>query len=220
MGDKTQLLSFLLASRFPGKQWSIIAGIFVATIFNHLFAAALGDWAASHVSPDVTRWVLGIAFLGFAAWALIPDKLDDEGNNGKRAGAFDEVVPGQLFQGHTRFATSSITSLDGCHPHQWSPRRVLSVYSGFATGAIAAAELEALIEEEGTLDKDSRLSFTLKTEDSDRDFAYVVTAVVTGPDGRAAAGSKPSASSVAVVAVAILAEVVLLGMVRGNIGVD
>jgi putative Ca2+/H+ antiporter (TMEM165/GDT1 family) len=92
MGDKTQLLSFLLASRFPGKQWSIIAGIFVATIFNHLFAAALGDWAASHVSPDVTRWVLGIAFLGFAAWALIPDKLDDEGKNGKRAGAFATTV--------------------------------------------------------------------------------------------------------------------------------
>ena len=76
MGDKTQLLSFLLASRFPGRPWAIIAGIFCATIANHFFAAGLGDWAAANVSADVMRWILGIAFLGFAAWALVPDKLD------------------------------------------------------------------------------------------------------------------------------------------------
>lgn len=79
MGDKTQLLSFLLASRFPGRHWPIIAGIFCATIANHLFAAGLGDWAAANVSPQVMRWVLGLAFLGFAAWALIPDTFEDSG---------------------------------------------------------------------------------------------------------------------------------------------
>ncbi|HWV19109.1 MAG TPA: TMEM165/GDT1 family protein [Rhodocyclaceae bacterium] len=79
MGDKTQLLSFLLASRFPGRHWPIIAGIFCATIANHFFAAGLGDWAAANVSAEVMRWVLGLAFLGFAAWALIPDTLEDEG---------------------------------------------------------------------------------------------------------------------------------------------
>ena len=78
MGDKTQLLSFLLASRFPGRPWPVIAGIFCATIANHCFAAGLGDWAAANVSADVMRWVLGIAFLGFAAWALIPDTLDKD----------------------------------------------------------------------------------------------------------------------------------------------
>ena len=27
-----------------------------------------------------------------------------------------------LFQGHTRFATSSVCNIAGCHPHQWLPR--------------------------------------------------------------------------------------------------
>jgi putative Ca2+/H+ antiporter (TMEM165/GDT1 family) len=77
MGDKTQLLSFLLATKFKGRHWALIGGIFVATIANHFVAAFLGDWVAANVSPDVMRWILGVAFLGFAAWALIPDKLED-----------------------------------------------------------------------------------------------------------------------------------------------
>jgi putative Ca2+/H+ antiporter (TMEM165/GDT1 family) len=78
MGDKTQLLSFLLASKFRGRQWAIIGGIFVATIANHFVAAFLGDWVAANVGPDVMRWILGVAFLAFAAWALIPDKLEGD----------------------------------------------------------------------------------------------------------------------------------------------
>jgi putative Ca2+/H+ antiporter (TMEM165/GDT1 family) len=89
MGDKTQLLSFMLATRFRGRAWAIIAGIFASTVANHFLAAFLGDWIAQHVSADVMRWVLGIGFLAFAAWALIPDKLDDEGEaKGLRYGAF------------------------------------------------------------------------------------------------------------------------------------
>lgn len=89
MGDKTQLLSFILAAKFRGRHWPIIAGIFVATIANHFVAAFLGDWVAAHVAPDIMRWVLGAGFLAFAAWALIPDKLDDdEGSKPNRFGAF------------------------------------------------------------------------------------------------------------------------------------
>ena len=78
MGDKTQLLSFVLATRFKNRQWAIIAGVFVATLANHFVAAYLGDWVASHISPNIMRWLLGLSFLGFAGWALIPDKLDGE----------------------------------------------------------------------------------------------------------------------------------------------
>ncbi len=88
MGDKTQLLSFILATRFAGRHWQIIAGIFIATIANHLGAAALGDWIAANVGPNVMRWVLGLAFLAFAAWALIPDRLEDEGRKSGAYGAF------------------------------------------------------------------------------------------------------------------------------------
>ncbi len=89
MGDKTQLLSFILAAKFRGRHWPIIGGIFVATIANHFVAAFLGDWVAAHVAPDIMRWILGVGFLAFAAWALIPDKLDDdEGAKPNRFGAF------------------------------------------------------------------------------------------------------------------------------------
>jgi putative Ca2+/H+ antiporter (TMEM165/GDT1 family) len=88
LGDKTQLLSFVLAARFRGRQWTIIAGIFAATIVNHLCAAYVGDWVAAKVSPDVMRWVLGLAFLGFAAWALIPDTLDDSKKQESKYGPF------------------------------------------------------------------------------------------------------------------------------------
>jgi putative Ca2+/H+ antiporter (TMEM165/GDT1 family) len=88
IGDKTQLLSFVLAARFAGRHGAIIAGILVATIANHLVAAYLGGWAASLVGPDWLRWILGLAFLAFAVWALIPDTLDDGDARATRSGAF------------------------------------------------------------------------------------------------------------------------------------
>jgi putative Ca2+/H+ antiporter (TMEM165/GDT1 family) len=88
MGDKTQLLSFVLAARYAGRHWPISAGIFVATIANHLCAAFVGDWVAARVSADIMRWSLGITFLAFAAWALIPDTLDEDKQQTARYGAF------------------------------------------------------------------------------------------------------------------------------------
>jgi putative Ca2+/H+ antiporter (TMEM165/GDT1 family) len=88
MGDKTQLLSFVLAARFAGRHWAIIAGIFIATIANHFIAAFFGDWIAAQVNATVLRVVLGVAFLAFAAWALIPDKLDEAKDDARAYGAF------------------------------------------------------------------------------------------------------------------------------------
>ncbi len=76
IGDKTQLLSFILAAKFR-KPLTIIAAIFVATIANHAFAAAIGTWITSLLSPKALRWVLGISFLAMAAWILIPDKFEE-----------------------------------------------------------------------------------------------------------------------------------------------
>jgi Ca2+/H+ antiporter, TMEM165/GDT1 family len=77
MGDKTQLLAFILAARFK-KPLPIVLGILVATLVNHGLAGALGAWITSVLSPDVLRWVLGLSFLGMAAWTLIPDKIEEE----------------------------------------------------------------------------------------------------------------------------------------------
>jgi putative Ca2+/H+ antiporter (TMEM165/GDT1 family) len=77
IGDKTQLLAFLLAARFK-KPWPIVAGIIAATLLNHGLAGALGAWITGVLSPQVLRWVLGLSFLGMAAWTLIPDKIEEE----------------------------------------------------------------------------------------------------------------------------------------------
>lgn len=75
IGDKTQLLAFILAARFK-RPIPIILGIFCATLINHGVAGALGAWITTVVSPDMMRWVLVVSFLGMALWALIPDKID------------------------------------------------------------------------------------------------------------------------------------------------
>ncbi len=77
IGDKTQLLAFILAARFK-KPVPIIAGILLATMVNHGLAGALGAWITATISPDVLRWILGVSFIAMAAWTLIPDKIEDE----------------------------------------------------------------------------------------------------------------------------------------------
>jgi putative Ca2+/H+ antiporter (TMEM165/GDT1 family) len=77
IGDKTQLLALLLSARFR-RPVPIILGIFVATLANHTLAGLLGAWISDALSPDVLRWGLGISFLAIAAWALKPDKLDEQ----------------------------------------------------------------------------------------------------------------------------------------------
>ncbi|GJJ05429.1 UPF0016 family membrane protein [Duganella rhizosphaerae] len=77
IGDKTQLLAFCLAAKFR-RPLPIVAAIFVATIANHAFAAAVGAWITSLLGPDILRWVLGVSFLAMAAWTLVPDKIDED----------------------------------------------------------------------------------------------------------------------------------------------
>jgi len=77
IGDKTQLLAFILAARFR-RPWPIIAGIVCATLVNHGLAGALGAWITTAVEPSTLRWLLGLSFIAMAAWVLIPDKMDDD----------------------------------------------------------------------------------------------------------------------------------------------
>ncbi|MET0519387.1 MAG: TMEM165/GDT1 family protein [Burkholderiaceae bacterium] len=81
IGDKTQLLAFLLAARFK-RPLPICLGILIATIVNHACAGAVGAWITAHVAPHTMRWVLGVGFLAMAGWTLIPDKIDEEEEGG------------------------------------------------------------------------------------------------------------------------------------------
>jgi putative Ca2+/H+ antiporter (TMEM165/GDT1 family) len=91
IGDKTQLLAFILAARFR-KPLPIIAGILIATLANHSFAGALGAWLTALMTPQTLRWVLGISFLGMAIWTLIPDKLDEGDSKVTRFGVFGTTL--------------------------------------------------------------------------------------------------------------------------------
>jgi putative Ca2+/H+ antiporter (TMEM165/GDT1 family) len=76
IGDKTQLLAFILAAKFR-KPVPIVLGILVATLANHAFAGAVGAWITSVAPPETMRWVLGVSFIGMAAWTLVPDKFEE-----------------------------------------------------------------------------------------------------------------------------------------------
>ena len=91
IGDKTQLLAFILAAKFR-KPLPIIAGIFVATLANHGFAGALGSWITSLMGPETLRWVLGTSFIAMAIWTLIPDKFEEDDARLTRLGVFGTTL--------------------------------------------------------------------------------------------------------------------------------
>jgi putative Ca2+/H+ antiporter (TMEM165/GDT1 family) len=86
LGDKTQLLSFVLAAKLK-KRRAIILGILFATLANHFAAGYVGAWLASLLSPQALKWIIALSFFAFGAWALIPDKLE-ENRNLRGAGVF------------------------------------------------------------------------------------------------------------------------------------
>jgi putative Ca2+/H+ antiporter (TMEM165/GDT1 family) len=77
MGDKTQLLSLLLAARYR-RSFPIIVGIFLATVLNHLLAAEIGQIAASYIAPGYLKIGLGVSFILIGLWVLVPDKADED----------------------------------------------------------------------------------------------------------------------------------------------
>ncbi|CAA9396511.1 MAG: Putative transmembrane protein [uncultured Ramlibacter sp.] len=92
MGDKTQLLSLVLAARYR-KPVPILLGILVATLANHALAGAAGAWVTGLLGPELLRWVLGGSFLAMAAWMLVPDRLDAEGQGAApRLGVFGATL--------------------------------------------------------------------------------------------------------------------------------
>jgi putative Ca2+/H+ antiporter (TMEM165/GDT1 family) len=87
MGDRTQILSLVLAAKFR-KPVPVIAAILLATIANHAVAGFIGVSFAKFLTPRILDIVVGISMLGMAAWTLIPDKLDDAAAKTDGHGAF------------------------------------------------------------------------------------------------------------------------------------
>ena len=92
IGDKTQLLSLILAAKYR-KPWPICIGIFIATLVNHALAGSVGALVAQWLTPEVLKWIVALSFFAVAAWTLIPDKIDEEGTSvGARFGVLAATV--------------------------------------------------------------------------------------------------------------------------------
>jgi putative Ca2+/H+ antiporter (TMEM165/GDT1 family) len=87
MGDRTQLLSLMLAARFR-RPWPILAGVFCATIANHAVAALIGQRLGRTLTPRILDTTVGVSMIVMAVWTLKPDTLDESSTDGKRKGAF------------------------------------------------------------------------------------------------------------------------------------
>ena len=87
MGDRTQLLSLMLAARYR-KPWPILAGVLCATLANHILAALIGVRLGRFLTPTVLDAVVGISMIGMALWALKPDSLQQDAAGARTRGAF------------------------------------------------------------------------------------------------------------------------------------
>ena len=87
IGDKTQLLSLVLAARYR-RPLPIVAGILLATLLNHALASALGAWITTAVSPAALRWLVGVGFIAMALWILVPDKLNPDDASAGSSGRY------------------------------------------------------------------------------------------------------------------------------------
>jgi putative Ca2+/H+ antiporter (TMEM165/GDT1 family) len=91
MGDRTQLLSLMLAAHFR-KPWPILAGILCATLANHAIAGVVGVRLGRFLTPTLLDAAVGISMIGMALWTLRPDVLEGNATRVSRANAFFATV--------------------------------------------------------------------------------------------------------------------------------
>jgi Ca2+/H+ antiporter, TMEM165/GDT1 family len=87
MGDRTQLLSLMLAARYR-RPWPILAGVLCATLANHAVAGLVGVRLGRFLTPARLDLIVGVSMVGMALWTLKPDKLDENSVHVRPTGAF------------------------------------------------------------------------------------------------------------------------------------
>jgi putative Ca2+/H+ antiporter (TMEM165/GDT1 family) len=131
IGDRTQLLSLVLAARYR-RPLPIIAGIFCATLANHAVAGVVGVWFGNQLKPKILDFIVGISMIAMALWTLKPDKLDENAAPSSAAGAFVATLT-SFFVAEIGDKTQIATlALAAAYPN------LLAVVSGTTLGMLVA----------------------------------------------------------------------------------
>lgn len=72
IGDKTQLLSLVLAARYR-KPVPIALGVLIATLADNAIAGGIGTLLSSLIEPKILNWAIVASFLFVAGWILVPE---------------------------------------------------------------------------------------------------------------------------------------------------
>lgn len=83
MGDKTQLLAMAFATRY--KWQTVMWGVFVATIFNHLFAVVVGSYLTHFIPMNYIQIAAAASFILFGLWTIRGDELNGEDKASKHS---------------------------------------------------------------------------------------------------------------------------------------
>ena len=77
IGDKTQFVAIALSARFS-RPFSVVAGVFAASLVAHGLAAVGGVWISRLLPDALLAWIVGLGFIAMAIWALCGDGHDEE----------------------------------------------------------------------------------------------------------------------------------------------
>jgi Ca2+/H+ antiporter, TMEM165/GDT1 family len=87
MGDRTQLLSLMLAAHYR-RPWPILAGVLCATLANHAVAGLVGVRLGRFLTPTILDATVGVSMVLMALWALKRDTLEEKASRVSRTSAF------------------------------------------------------------------------------------------------------------------------------------
>lgn len=76
LGDKSQLMVMVFATRFPVH--AVLAGITAATMFIHGVSVGIGAVVGAAIPERTMSLLAAAAFVGFGLWALRPEPPDDD----------------------------------------------------------------------------------------------------------------------------------------------
>lgn len=130
MGDKTQLLALSFATKY--KPARVLGGIFLATVLVHLLSVIAGAFLSGFVPTQYLRIVVGISFIGFAAWTLRGDESEEASGSTGRFGVVMTVAVAFFLAelgDKTQLATISLAA---------QYRSLLQVWMGSSLGMVIA----------------------------------------------------------------------------------